>query len=384
MSVEDKTQEDAPASDYLSMSDDDFDNAPMPDFEALEAAASDDANGGSDSEEETFELDTDGDDSDDDSSTDDDTDQDDDADQESDNDDSTDDNDTDDSDSDADDKNDADKTDYKSVVSEILAPFRANGKTVNVGSVEEVRRLMSMGAGFHKKMAQLKPNLKLLKMLDNQGLLDEAKISHLIDLSKKDPKAINQLLREGNIDPMDLDKDESEEYTPNTYTVEDAEVDLEMVLSDIRDTAEYKDTLNVVNNKWDEASRQVILKNPEALRTLHSHVEMGLYPKIQEIVESERVLGKLNNLSDIAAYKYVAEVLEKAGAFNQSPDTGKKPDSTKRKRTADKQKNQERTAKKKAASSPTSSPQKKGGIPDDINILSMSDEEFAKFEKGLL
>ena len=57
--------------------------------------------------------------------------------------------------------------DYKAEYEKLLKPFKANGRDIQVGSVDDAIALMQMGANYNKKMAALKPNMKLLKMLEN-------------------------------------------------------------------------------------------------------------------------------------------------------------------------------------------------------------------------
>ena len=86
--------------------------------------------------------------------------------------------------------------DYKAEYQRLLAPFKANGKDIQVTSVDEALTLMQMGANYNKKMAALKPNLKVLKLLDTHGLLDENELNFLIDLKEKNPKAIMKLVKD--------------------------------------------------------------------------------------------------------------------------------------------------------------------------------------------
>jgi len=95
--------------------------------------------------------------------------------------------------------------DFEAEYKRLLTPFKANGREIAVKSVDDAIALMQMGANYNKKMAALKPNLKLMKMLENNGLLSEDKIGFLIDLEKKNPAAINKLVKDSGIDPMDLD-----------------------------------------------------------------------------------------------------------------------------------------------------------------------------------
>ena len=65
-----------------------------------------------------------------------------------------------------------DTIDYKAEYERLTQSFKANGKEIAVANVDEAISLMQMGANYNKKMAALKPNLKLLKLLENNKLLD--------------------------------------------------------------------------------------------------------------------------------------------------------------------------------------------------------------------
>jgi len=64
--------------------------------------------------------------------------------------------------------------DYESAFKKVTAPFKANGVDMQVKDPDDVVRLMQMGANYQKKMSQLKPNLKLIKLLENNELLDKS------------------------------------------------------------------------------------------------------------------------------------------------------------------------------------------------------------------
>jgi hypothetical protein len=279
--------------------------------------------------------------------------------------------------------------DYQSAIEELFSPFRANGKNMQVSSVEDARRLMQMGANYNKKMAALKPNLKMMKMLENNGLLSEDKINYLIDLEKKNPKAISKLIKEGNLDVMDLDEEQSDEYTPNAYNVSDKQFEFDNVVDDLRDTPSFEKTVDIIDNKWDAASKQVLLDDPNSLQIINDHVDTGIYDIVMPEVERQQMLGKLDGLSTLAAYKYIGSLMEKNGAFEQylnknstTPNTQPRNPDTQPK--ANRQAEQQRTSRKKAAASPKNKVGGKKGVPSDFNPLNMSDEEFEKFDANFL
>ena len=258
-------------------------------------------------------------------------------------------------------------------VNKLFEPFKANGKMVSVNSADEALTLMKMGANYVKKMTAIKPNLRIIKMLSNHDLLDESKLSYLIDLSKGNEGAIKKLLKDNNTNPLDIDIDEEVNYNPSsTYTVNDKEVELDQTLDDIRDTASYKETLNIISNKWDKASRAVLLDNPQFIPIINDHVNSGIYQKVMDIVDRERMLGRLNDLSDLEAYKKVGDAINANGGFKANSKQTSSVSKTARKDVDPKLKD-----RKRAASSTKASPTQH---KTNFNPLDMSDDEFEKLD----
>ena len=267
------------------------------------------------------------------------------------------------------------EVDYKAEYQKILAPFSANGKQMQVQSAEEAITLMQMGANYNKKMAALKPNLKLLKLLENNGLLSEEKLSFLIDLDKKNPDAISKLVKDSGLDPLEMDVSKSE-YKPKTYTVDDRELELDAVLEKIQDTPTFQKTLDVVSNKWDGPSKQIVAATPQLIEVINNHMQNGVYDLISTEVERERMLGRLNGMSDIDAYRHVGDAMHARGAFNTPAKSATK--TTERQPITPKSKADDAAvrAKKLAASTPKAAAPVKND--PDFNPLAMSDEDFAK------
>jgi len=256
----------------------------------------------------------------------------------------------------------------------LTAPFKANGKEMQVKSVDEARTLMMMGANYNKKMAGLKPSLRILKTLENNGLLDEDKLNYLIDLDKKTPSAINKLIKDSGINPLDLDVEEATDYKPNTYAASNKEVELDAVLDDIRDTPAFKDTIDIISNKWDDSSRRVLVDNPAIIKAINDHVSAGIYDQITTRVERERMLGRLNGVSDIEAYKQIGDAMQASGEFSPKP-------ATRSEQSTPVQQKASNIDKKKAASS-TVKVGKTTKPNQEFNPLALSDEEFAKLAES--
>lgn len=275
------------------------------------------------------------------------------------------------------------EVDYKAEYEKLMKPFKANGRDIQVGSVEDAIALMQMGANYNKKMAALKPNMKLMKMLENHDLLSEEKLNYLIDLSRKDAGAINKLIKESGIDPLSLDTEKAEGYTPKSYKVDEREIELDMVLEQIQHSQAYPKTLEIVSKQWDPASRQVVANSPQLLKIINDHVDRGIYDVISAEVERERIFGRLNGMSDIEAYRQVGDTIQARGGFDllvqkrteQGQQTPTRPVVVQPKpKTADDSKLREM---RKAAS--TSKPASASASSvSGFNPLALSDEEFSK------
>ena len=267
--------------------------------------------------------------------------------------------------------------DYKAEYDRLLAPFKANGREVAVKSVDDAISLMQMGANYNKKMAALKPILKLTKQLENNGFMSEEKIGFLIDLGKKDPAAISKLIQDSGLDPMDLDAEKAKTYKQTAYAVDDRVIELDTVLDELQGTPTYNRTLEV-SNKWDAASKQVLVSTPQLLKVINSHVATGIYDLISKEIESERMFGRLSGLSDIEAYRQVGDAIQARGGFNHLESNQGKPKPAPVVVTPKPTKEEEDRLKDKRRAASSTKPAAPASAAKEFNPLSMSDEEFSK------
>jgi len=271
---------------------------------------------------------------------------------------------------------DANDDDLKARYKEIFAPFTANGKEMKVESVEDVRNLMRMGAGFHRKMHILKPHLKVIKSLKDNDLLDDEKINHLIDLSKKKPEAIAKLIKDAGIDPLDINTKGGDEYKPTDYSVSDSAFNLDQAIEGIKDNESFNKSMEVMGEQWDEGSREIIKENPEIVSIVDEHIQNGVFDVVQEFVLQEKTLGRMKGLSDVEAYRVGLQQLHENGKVVGQEIQKEKPKPNPLKKIAKNNKQAERRKKRKAAAAPN-----KGKPPSkkqDVDLADLDDEAFMK------
>ena len=262
----------------------------------------------------------------------------------------------------------------------IGSPIKANGTELVIDSVDDAIKLIQMGANYYKKVEQLKPAQKVITMLEKAGMLDEQKLSFAIDLLNKDKGAIAKLVE--GMDTYELQDEQHKDYVPTNRSVSDEQLTLDNVIQEVSSTPTGHRTLEVLGTKWDVASRETVVSNPEVIRVLNQHMADGTFDTVSNEVEKQRMLGNIPaGLNNIQAYKFVGDqlyagkgkVAPQGQQPNQQPANAGKPIHKPSKETVV----QQRRAASNSARTPSQS------LSNNMdNVFALSDEEFkAKYGK---
>lgn len=207
--------------------------------------------------------------------------------------------------------------DYEGFFKKVMTPFKANGKTIELRTPEEAIQLMQMGANYTRNMQNLAPHRKVLLMLENNGLLDEGKLSYLIDLDKKNPEAIKHLVKDAGIDPLDLDVSGDSAYQTGNHSVSDEEATFRSTLDALSASTEGQATLQTIHTTWDQASKELLWKDAGVMDTIHQQRESGVYDLITTEVERQRTLGTIPaGTPFMQAYRAVGDYLAANKGFD--------------------------------------------------------------------
>ena len=265
--------------------------------------------------------------------------------------------------------------DYKKFYEKMMTPFKANGKLITLKTPEEAIQLMQMGANYTRKMQAIAPYKKTLLMLENNGLLDEDKLSFLIDLDKKNPEAIKKLIKDAGIDPMDIDTSTEPQYKEGSHKVSNEEAAFMTVLDDLKQSQDGMQTIKEINSNWDDASKNILWSSPNIMRTIHQQRENGVYQLIVDEMERQRTLGNISPETPfLVAYKQIGDAL-----VANKQKTVPQPVAIKAKTVKTSTVKNNEKAKAAAPNRTTPSAPKRF-----INPLAMSDEDFLKQMKDRL
>lgn len=212
--------------------------------------------------------------------------------------------------------------DHKAFYERVMAPFKANGKMIELQSPEEAIQLMQMGANYTRKMQDLQSTKKFVMMLENNGLLDENKLSFLIDLEKGDTEAVKKFLKDRKIDPIDVDVSTDSQYKGGQHRVTDQEVAFHSAIDELTSAEGGRETIQSLN-QWDQASKAELVNRPQIMKAIHFQRQtkvngISIYDRIANEVNRQQMLGVISaNTPFVQAYQSIGDQMMAAGAFNE-------------------------------------------------------------------
>jgi hypothetical protein len=105
--------------------------------------------------------------------------------------------------------------------------------------------------------------------------------------------------------------------TPCRFT---EEVGFHSALEDMKSTPERVGTLKVINESWDQASKEALWKSLAIMQTIHDQRESGVYDRIASEVNRRQTLGQIPaNVPFLQAYHVIGEEMTKANGFADLP-----------------------------------------------------------------
>lgn len=185
------------------------------------------------------------------------------------------------------------KTTDEEFRAQALAPLRAAGRDVQIQSVEELRQLAQKGIDYTRKTKALAETRKFTTMLERAGLLDEDKLTFLIDLNAKNPQAIAKFLKDSEIDPLDIDTRSEPAYVAGDHKVSDQEINVRNTIEDIVSRDGGQDVIDLITNTWDKQSQAEVVNDPNGLEVVYQHKQSGVYDRVVEFVERQRLVNNI-------------------------------------------------------------------------------------------
>ena len=171
------------------------------------------------------------------------------------------------------------------------AEFMANGKKVKgFTDPEKIIKSQQMAHGYSDKMRGFKEYRPFLKALKDKGLIeDESKFNFAMSLIDGDRAAIKQHMKTLNLDPVDLELDETE-YRGKNYVATKESLIIEDTLAMARETGIEDKLRDVIGKQWDEESFREFVSNASVREDLLEHMQTGAFDIIQEKIKEMEIL----------------------------------------------------------------------------------------------
>ena len=208
----------------------------------------------------------------------------------------------------------------------VTASFKADGKDLQVRSPEDAVRLMQMGVNYSRRMQEMKPLRAQHEMLKSVGLDDPAKLNHMIEVMQGKPDAIQKLLKDRKIDPIDIDTTKEVAYKPANHAVDPKTLAFREAIETTLTQEGGADLIKDINSSWDDVSKEALRDQPAIFQNLLDQKKSGVYVRIKKELDYQRTMGFLTDVPFVQAYHQVGEAMQKAGVFG--PNLTPKPKQT--------------------------------------------------------
>mgnify|MGYP003450869271 FL=1 len=269
----------------------------------------------------------------------------------------------------------------------VTASFKADGKDLQIRSPEDAVRLMQMGVNYSRRMQEMKPLRAQNEMLKAVGLDDPTKLNHMIEVMQGKPDAIQKLLKDKKIDPIDIDTTKEVAYKPANHAIDPKTLAFREAIETTIAQEGGKELIADINSSWDDQSKEALRDQPAIFQNLLDQKKSGVYVKIKKELDYQRTMGFLTDVPFVQAYHQVGEAMQKAGVFG--PNLTPKPKQTQVQSNGGMAPID--TGTRKAAQvapapnlsstqQPRAVPSKDGSQPSQPDYWAMSDEDFLKLK----
>lgn len=269
----------------------------------------------------------------------------------------------------------------------VTASFKADGKDLQIRSPEDAVRLMQMGVNYSRRMQEMKPLRAQNEMLKAVGLDDPSKLNHMIEVMQGKPDAIQKLLKDKKIDPIDIDTTKEVAYQPANHAIDPKTLAFREAIETTLTQEGGADLIKDINSSWDDQSKEALRDQPAIFQNLLDQKKSGVYVRIKKELDYQRTMGFLTDVPFVQAYHQVGDAMQKAGVFG--PNLTPKPKQTQVQSNGGMAPID--TGTRKAAQvapapnlsstqQPRAVPSKDGSQPSQPDYWAMSDEDFLKLK----
>ena len=246
-------------------------------------------------------------------------------------------------------------------------PLMVDGEEIPINDIDELYTMASAGGRVTQKFQELAKHRRTISAIQEAGLTDDD-INTFIEAQKGNKDAIAALVKKAGVDPLDIDEDNAEGYTPSQYGMSDTEQEIADIQQSISNDVEYTRTAHVIDEVWDDASRNQVIENPGIIMGLHNDMKSGLYDKVAPEAKKLAIADGMRRPS-IDYYMQAGKLVTQSEMLKQEQDPGRI------------QAESQRAAKRKSAGSGNGNRVAKKA---EIDFNQMSDDDAWKLREQIM
>ena len=178
--------------------------------------------------------------------------------------------------------------------------IKANGAELDLTN-EELIRLAPKALDYTKKMQEIAPHRKNISIMVDNGISTED-LNLLAAMKEGNIEAFGRMSKIAGIDVLDVDTETSADFVPREYGRSTEQLNIDEVTSTISNDKEYEITQRVVDQQWDDKSREYFRGKPSDLAVLHSDIKEGRHGDINNRAMKLRMLDNGPAKSDVEYY----------------------------------------------------------------------------------
>lgn len=262
----------------------------------------------------------------------------------------------------------------------LTGKIKAAGKEVQFKNSDEIILAIQQGVDYTRKTQDLAKDRKIVSTLKKHNI-SESQLSYAIDLLNKDPNAIKKLIKESEIDMMELASEDldnpSIQYQGSNHIISDEELNFNSAVETLKKHTRGAELSGVIAQEWDEASKDFLWNNPNVINVLLNHVDSGVYDQIISEMDRRSILGISGNEPYMKRYQDIGNEL--FGSTDQpAPQPTNVPVRTPIATGTSKQTDYKGAPNTTAASAASPRTNSSSSQSKTLDISKMSDEELMK------
>lgn len=264
--------------------------------------------------------------------------------------------------------------DFDSIPRDKIIPrdIAVNGMMVRA-TMEELEAGFKKGMNYTQKMQEIAPHRKDMNLMTEHGLTTDD-LNLLVEAKKGSTDALGKLIANAKVDPLDLDAEAAQDYTPENYAKDVPNVEMEQIKNEILADTEVAPSVENALQTMPEDMYQMVSSDANGMNSLYSDMKSGMYDKVMPEVLKQQALYGMKEPT-IQTYLSVAERFFKDGSSKPAPEAAK-PEPT-----PEVNKEELNNKRRSAGTTPPAVKTKKDSyIQEDLD--GMSDDDFEKaFQK---